>query len=381
MTRRLYTFRLSEDSLQSEGNSTRKALDRLSQVDNLGSVSSTGSEPGDVSLDGQLRDDFAELLGTELRELLQAPGIEYLEYYAVDRETPDAGYYPADQNRGGRVQPQTGGVVTFDLELVREGTRGSHRRRIQTRPASVEHQFGTATDAPVGVPAAARDVHWLDSDGTTRAPASPATTLSAEFGSVALYRADQAPTGDSPQLVYDLPHEHAGDVDAALFDTWNNPERDTQGRFAWQQVHAPDHEYRGEAIIENGLVQARIDLATDPHEVSVTGYTNGSWSTASLGSSPWRLAAIDIRDISPVAVRARTRWTDTSGAATHTLDMALHRGFTRFQFTEPTTADGSLIQSQQAPQGLVDRLDPIASAVRTDPDPRRGLIARTQLPL
>lgn len=381
MTRRLYTFRFTEESLQTEGNTTQKALERLAALQGQGSVSATGNEPGDVSLEGQFRDDLAELFGTELRELLQAPGIEYLEYYRVGGDSPDAGYYPADSNRGGRVQPQTGGVVGFDVSLVREGTRGSHRRRIKTRPASVSHQWGTATDAPVGVPAAARDVQWLDTDGTARADATPGTTITTEFGDVDLYRADTAPTGDAPQLVYDLPHQDAGDTDAVVYDTWDNPELDPQGRFAWQQVYVTDHEYRGDVVIENGRIQLVIDNSVDPHDVTVGGYTSGAWQTVSLGTSDWRLADIDVREISPVAVRARTRWTDTGGSDTHSLDMALHRGWTRAQFFEPTDSTGSLIQSQQAPQGLVDRLDPIASTIRTDPDPRRGLIAREQLPL
>jgi hypothetical protein len=146
-------------------------------------------------------------------------------------------------------------------------------------------------------------------------------------------------------------------------------------------VYVTDHEYRGDIVIENGRIQLVIDRSTAPHDLTVAGYSSGSWQDVSLGTSDWRLADIDIREISPVSVRARTRWTDTGGSDTHSLDMALHRGWTRTQFFEPTDSTGTLIQSQQAPQGLVDRLDPIASTIRTDPDPRRGLIAREQLPL
>lgn len=85
--------------------------------------------------------------------------------------------------------------------------------------------------------------------------------------------------------------------------------------------------------------------------------------------------------IEPARVQARTKWGDTTSSSTHTLDLVLHRGWDVIQFQEPVDSDGNLLQSQQAPSGLVDLLDPIAASTRGDPEANQGLIARSDLPV
>lgn len=383
--RRLYTLRIAERALQDTPGSKRQALQNLKALESNGSTTPTGQQPGTIRLDGQFGDDLAELLGAEFRELLSAAQYNYLEYYFVANATgdgvhPDAGYYASEETRGGRVVPKTSGVVSFDVSLTREGTRRTHHRRIRTSPKQRPHQWGTATDALVGIPAAARRVRWLDSEGTKATAASPTTTDTTEYGDVDLYRADTAPY-NNPQLTYDLDYFDAGNVDTRLYDTWRNSKIDSEGRFAWQQVYTTSHEYRGDIVLKNGLIRLTINPTPDPHTLAVAEYSGGSWSDTTLGTSDWRLAEIDLRRIAPTAVRARTEWVDTAGSAEHTLDMVLPRGFDAVQFFEPTDGDGNQVQASQAPQGLVDYLDPIASSNRIDPDGQQGLIERTKLPV
>lgn len=379
--RRLYTATLTAGmfAAQSGVASTTQALSKLTSLSGNGDVTNTGGSPDELPLQGQIKGPLADIASAELRELLSAPDFDALPLYAVDDTSPDDGYYTVESGTSGRVRPQAPGADEFQAQLVRKGTLASHRRVIATAPAQVVHQWGTATDAPVGVPATASKVLWLDADGTQQSSASPSSTVSAEYGDVDIYRADTAPYQD-PKLVYQLPLADEGNVDAALFDTWGNS-RTEGGAFAYQQVFRPDHRRQDVLELNNGLLRLTIDESTNPITFSVEEYASGAWSSLSLGTSNWRLADIDIRDISPLAIRARTRWTDTGGSDTHTLDLALHRGWDSVQFFEPTDSTGSIIQSQQAPQGLVDRLDPIASQTLTDPDPRRGLIARAQIPL
>lgn len=385
MTRLLYTVTLPESSLRGDTGQTnaQKQLSKLAGLTTGGTVTPTGSEPDEVQLSGQFRGKYADILTREVLELLAASGLDTLSFSDPQGNAPDVGYYVAESPGAGRVQPQSDVASRFSGTLVREGTRQSHRRRIRTQTASVQHGFGTATDAPIGIPASATNVMWLDTDGTeSQAAGSPDATVTAEFGAVDQYRADTAPTGNNPQLIYDLPHADAGDVDVAVFDTYGNPEEDPSGVFGWGQVFDIDHEFeRGDLVIENGLIRLSVGFGSSPLSLTVEEYGSGSWTTTALGTSDWRLADIDLQSISPVAVRARTQWTDTGGSDTHVLDLALHRGWETVQFYEPADSTGALLQASQAPAALETRLSPIASQTLTDPDPRRGLIKRDRIPL
>ena len=382
--RRLYTLLIAEEALSATPGTSRQDVQTLSGA--ATAATPTGQNPGEIRLRGQFGDDYAELLGTELRELLSATAYNYLPYYFVanagtNDTHPDAGYYPSEETRHERVVPKTSGIAEFDVGLVREGTRESHRRRVRTDTTQRAHVFGTATEALVAAPAAAEHVRWVSTDRDSAAAAAVSTTLTTEFGDVDQYRIDLAPTGDNSQLVYDLPYDEAGNVDARVFDTWGNSETDSEGRFAWQQVYTTDHEYRGDVILENGLLRLMIDTTNFPNSLTVEEYTGGSWSSLGLGTSDWRLAEIDIRRIAPPDVRAMMRFEDTSSSDEHTLEAVLHRGWDAVQFLEPADSEQNLLQASQAPSGLGDRLDPIAATTIIDPEARQGLIARENIPL
>lgn len=378
---RLYTATLSAGMFAAESNttSTEQVLAKLAGLGGTGTVTDTGGNPDELPLRGQIKGPLADLASAELRELITAPDYDALPFYGVNEQTTNDGYYTAEGGRTGRVRPQAPGGDEFQARLVRKGTPGDLRRIVDTTPKQRPHQWGTATDAIVGVDANASRVYWLDADATDRTAASPTTTLSAEYGDVDQYRVDNAPY-DNPRLGYTLPLDEEGNVDSVVFDTWNN-NRTESGAFAYQQVYRRDHIPRGDWELNNGLVRLTINPTPDPHGLTAETYSGGSWSDTALGTSDWRLAEIDIRRIAPTAVRARTEWVDTAGSAEHTLEMVLSRGLDAVQFFEPTDGDGNTLQAQQAPQGLVDYLAPIASANRIDPDGQQGLIERAKLPV
>jgi hypothetical protein len=392
MTRLLYTAAIPESALQDNTGRTtgQRELAKLASLSREGSVTPTGSRPNEVSLSGKFTARYADLATLELLELFDASDFDALPFADSEGEAPDDGYYVVENPDAGRVQPQSDIASTYSATLVREGTQSSHHRRLQSPTTSVTHQFGQLDFVPYGIHSDATRVRWLDSETTEATAASPARTLAAEGAQVDHYDLSDAPY-DDPQLTwtfplhdgvgeYRSPYAKAGDIDVAVFDTWGNPEFDTDGRFSWQQVYSSDHDYRGDLVIENGFEQFRVKVGDDPPGLTLDRYRNGSWGRASFGSSDWQLFDIDVYRIAAPQVRAETTWEDSASGDLHTLEMVLPRGWQEALFFEPADADGALLQDTQAPQGLVDLLDPIAAETRIDPDPRQGLIARQDIP-
>jgi hypothetical protein len=371
--RRLYTAVIPSGAFDpASGDSTvRRQLSKLAALEGAPAVEATGAEPGEFGVRGQFRGKHAERATTELTELLQADVLDAVALYGVGASTPADGYYTAERGTNSRLRPQTPGALSFEGDLTREGTRASHRRAVGTDPKQRPHPFGNATTAYVGVPAAASKVQWLDYERSQTTPATPDDTVAAEFGDVDRYDIGAAPSGygDRPYLVYDLPLANAGDVDAAVFDTYGESRIDAEGDFAWGQVFRGDHVFDGDAVIENGRLRVTLDEAAQ--STTAERYTSGSWSPVSLGASDWQLYDVDLTHPGAAQVRARLAFEDATSGDLFELEAVLHRGWDDLQFYSPA--------GLSVPPGLQTLLDPIAAGSVIDPQPERALIARSEL--
>lgn len=389
MTAYLYTVGVSRDAIERDRPSDAQRLAQLTGTAGAQpAVESSGQQPGDLVLEGQFRDEFAETTATTLRQLAASDAAGPLALAVPNEQTPPIeGYYSAERAVGGRPIPQTDALARFNVTLSRGGSRGSHRRRVRTQPEQVSTPFGADSTGYVGVPADAQRVQWVSPDSLQRTPATPVMSTTAEQGTVDLFDVEQAPypvdsRGRGARLIYDLDYAREGDVDAAVFDTRGRPETDAQGRFAWQQVFSPQHDFVGEAIIETGVIRLRIDTTTDPPTLTAEEWDDsaGDWTAVSLGSSSWGLYDYDIGagpggegTIGPPRATARLVFRDSSAGSLYTVDATAHRGWDAIQFAEP---DGS----GTMPSGLQTLLDPVASASVIDSGARQDIVPRSNLP-
>jgi hypothetical protein len=376
----LYRTPIPFSSLSRTGSNTQRELESLVGLGGTApTVETVGSQAGRFDLRGAYKLRYAEMLGRELRELLDADALDTLEFYTVDETPPDQGYYAADRVDGGRVRPQTDLAARFDGELVREGTRASHRRAVQAGPPDarqVDHDFGSEQTAALAVPAAAERIQWLDGDRTARTTATPDRTVAAEFGDLHLFDLQTAPTGyqTRPYLVYQLPFTAAGDVDTKVWDTYGREKIDDDGVVAWQRVFKSEHEIRGALVVETGRIRTTLDPAADPGVTAQRWDADtGSWTGVALESSDWTLADIDLVRPGAAHVRAQLTFRDTASTALYPLDAVWHRGYDTVQFAIPESESGPI------PSGLIDLLASIAEPSVLSPQSERTLIARSDL--
>jgi hypothetical protein len=371
--RRLYTTIIPSGAFDPASGRTdvRKQLSKLAGLDGSGDVTATGTRPGEFRIEGQFRGKYAELATTELTELLEADVLDTVVCYGVGDRTPEDGYYAPERGSNSRIRPQTPGALTFDGDLSKEGTRASHRRAVATNPKERPHPWGNDTTGDVGVPAAASKVQWVTFERDDTQAATADSTITAEFGDVDRFDVETPPSGfeTRPSLAYDLPLAQAGNVDAAVFDTYGRPRTDVEGDFAWGQVFRSDHAFRGDIVIENGRLRLRLDEANNT--LSAERYTSGSWSDVSLNAAGWQLFDVDLRRPGAAQVRARLTFEDSTNGDLFELACVLHRGWDDLLLYSPADL--------QVPGGLVTRLDPIAASTVIDPQPERTLIARSEL--
>lgn len=384
MTYRLYTTRITDDSLQTQTPSSQRQVSQLAGTETGAPfVTPTGNDPGDLRLRGQYRGPYAERLNAELRELLGADAIDAVALYRVGNTTPEDGYYTPERNvDGGRVQPQTAGAVAFDARLVEKGDLGAFRRAVHAGSVdarTISHDFGNATTGYVGVPATATHVTWAHNDLSTTQAASADDTVAAEFGDVDRFDIESAPAGvgTRPYLVYELDPADAGDVDAGVWDTYGDA-RVVNGTCAWQAVYRSGHRFVGVPHVDTGRIRTDLDTSGG---LSAERWDDGtgSWTSVTLGTADWALDDVDLvrPGVAHVHVqltfRATADTTDRSQGDLYPLDAYWHRGWADVQFAIPETESGPI------PTDLVTYLDPIASDSVVNPLPNRTLIAREDL--
>ena len=335
-----------------------------------GVVESIGVDPGQVVLEGQFRGQYAALMATEVEELFSSD-IDAVAYYTLSGSSPQDGYYAPENIGTGPLDPREDRLQRFDGRLRFIGTRASHYRELASAPTEVDHPWGNTLECLVGVPSPASEVQWVDPVTDESTPAgSPAATHSGEIGDVEAYDvAPGSPPYEDASLVYTLPYSDEGLMDCKVWDDHDRGKFDADGDCTWERAFVTTHEPAGSLVLDNGLLRVTLDTTG----LQVEEYTAGAWTSVSLPASDWGLTSVDVRSITPVRVSARLVFTNTADGSTYVLDAVLHRGRPSVQFDRPSSVTTAV------PQGLVDRLDPIADAALYDSGAGLGLRDRAEV--
>ncbi len=396
----LYTLVIPQDSQSDLLNRLQQQLATAGVLDQDGGVvEQLSSEPGNQTISGLYRDQFAAKMAAELEELAQASGFDELPVASLDGATSTNGYYSLERADVDQVQPHTSLVQQFDLSLTKKGTQNKHWRALETNPRQVDHDFGTDLAAEVAVPAAASKVQWYNPADGSRPSATPVETRSAELGDVDIYDLTDAPWydpfgEDPPTLLYEVPYIDEEATDVRVYDTLGaeqklNAEYDLQ----WQKVFSTQHDFGGEVVIDTGLLRLRLDEGAgtleaerwDPDATQTVEGTgtygdglygeglyagqSGDWVDAGL-SQPADVSVfdVDLVEISMATVRAQVLL-DDSGTL-FALDVVLDRGVQDALFSIPENESGPI------PTALQDWLSPIATTTLVDPQAEKTTVAR-----
>lgn len=395
--RQLYATRIGE-VVQSDTQSSKRR--RLATAGALNAddaaVSTVAPEAGEQRFRYMAVGGFASLAASAVEELAGAANIGAVPYATVAGDDPQRdGYFVVGDEATERPISAQSDVQRLDISLTREGTRGNQWRAIQTKPQTVDNPFGSDAGAEVGAHAAARKVQWYDATGGTGAVESATVqrTVTGERADINIYDATE-PTFDDPALIYTLPYEREYQADAHLWDdharaktaavvddTGDSVGSATVGdatiaglgtALAWGRVYGTGHDYVGERVAETGALRLRFDESRGRLKAWRWDDADAVYQPVQLdASSSWRLYDVDITDISLGSIDAQVEFRDTSAASltTHNLDVSLKRGYEDALWTVP--ANGST-----PPQGLIDRVDAIASTQGSDPAAATQLIPR-----
>jgi hypothetical protein len=330
-------------------------------------------------------------MAEEFEELFSGGGIESVPFVTVGKQSGDNGYYTLSNVDLEPLDPRGNGFYKFDGVLTKEGTRESKRRAVKTSISQVENSFGNTQTALVGVPAAASDIRWFESETEQTEPASVVETRTAEHGDVEVVDALTS-SFDSPALVFDLPYQQEGKVDTVVWDDHDRSKLDVQysgdrvgdatvGVSAvgtetylnsWQWCFSTAHEFAGDAVVDNGFVRLWLGdrLRVDHYQPDTE-----EWALTSLGDATWQLDDWNLTRIGPARVTARCRFYDSTQSPTqhYELDMDLPRGYQSPVWIVPEN------QTPPTPSGLVDLLSPVANESDYSPQAEQGLVARAEV--
>jgi hypothetical protein len=357
--RRLYALTIPEGSLtQADASSDQQqALQAILNSD-VGNVESIATNPQERPFTVEYPDALADVRIAELQEL--ARGLSQpIPYYGIDTATSEDGFYILSRASGGQIDPRSTAFGRFEGVLQQTGTLASHRIEVQTHATQVDHPFGNATSAPVGVPAAATHVRWVNRETEAKADPTVQATRSAEGGDVDIYDALLAPF-DSPSIIYRLDHDESALVDPRCWDTRGEPDRvDDEGRLVHQRVFATSHEPVGALVLDNGRLRVTLDDQSNTLSAESYDSSTDTWSGVALGASDWELFATDIRTLGRAQVGARIEFRDPTQSPTayHTLTAQLQRGALDVLWGSETPV----------PSGLATWLEPIAADHIYDP--------------
>ena len=375
MSLKLYRTPLPKDALQAVEPSIQRQLSQSGLLGGGSSVTNVAGEPADLTLSGNYRGKYAELLGTELRELLNSD-LTLPLYDEGGDQLAEAGYYATQRGSSARVNPRSDRLATFDADLVQSDTRASAWRAVETNPSqpSPGNDFGNGTSAEIGIPAAAEKVRWYDAETRAVAEAAIQTTRSAEYGELDIVDAQAAPYAD-PTCIYDLPYAAAGDVDVSVWDDYGRGKRDADDVVAWQRVFDPSHDYRGACVLDTGLLRVHADETAQSLTAETWDRNAQDWTDEPLGASDWRLYDWDVRRIGMVETRVLAEFADSTQSPTayYPLEGILTRGSETVQWLRTANEDAPV------PAGLQDLLAPIAGQSVVVPTASSALIPRTEV--
>jgi len=357
------------------------------------SAESVSAQPGQVSIDGRLAGRFADIHAAMIDELL-ASSIPVIPYAGKDEQDSVDGYYAPETTSQNPPDPRQGRFQQFDGVLTPKGTRRSHWRAVRTNPQTVDNPFGAAPSPEIGLTTAANKVRWYDDvSGAIETP-TVQRTVTGEHGRLNIYDASE-PSFDSPALIYDLSLREEFKTDCVLWDDYNREkvyrvesdgdtvgsatvgsatvnDADTLVESQWQRVYLTDHEWQGNIVLESDRLRLVIDQPKDDLRAYRYNADEGQYNLVQLGASDWRLFDVDITSIGLATIEAQLEFEGLTSGATHNLNLSLIRGLEDAVWSVPSNEDST-------PQGLIDRLDPIAATTDTVAVPEQDVVKRTEV--
>jgi len=355
----------------------------------LPAVESVSPEAGGRTVAGLLAGVGAKLTATELEELFGASGVSVVPMYVEGGDAQIDGYYASKDVNLRRPAAERDDLQSFDGQMIRRGSRRSHRRAVRTAPTTVSNPFGSASTEEIAIPARATDVQWFNARGDqSTESATVQRTETGQHDDIDVYDATE-PSFSQPALVYDVAYRHGWPVDVRVWDTRENARRETTNTSgddvgtatigsaevgsetsyaAWQRVYRSDHDAVGTLSLENDLLQVALDETRGRLRAARWDESDGQYNRVQLDTSvDWRFESADITHIGLAAVDGQLQFSD--GTNTHPLNVSLKRGHTDLVFANPDNA-GSV------PANLVTRLDAIAADSDQDPGATAGIVER-----
>ncbi|MFB6237514.1 MAG: hypothetical protein ABEH81_04000 [Halopenitus sp.] len=394
----LYALTVPDNSQQNTGTNTGINISAQGAISGgQSSVTSVSTNPDDETVQGQYAHKYAQMMATELLELVTSPDINEVPYFNPSESAQIDGYYAPESVDVSPVEPQVPSIQEFRTQLKHVGTRESHRRVAETSPDTVTTPFGSAAQGLLALPTTAEKVRWYNpTDGTVQ-DATVVRTEPGEHVDVDLYDVTAAP-GSKPRLTYKAPYEewksdvrvwdeHArrkrtvsgyegvavDDADAVVGEAKVGREQITEP--AWGRVFRTDHEWRGEPLVETGRLRLGVDEETGALKAWSWDNVDERYEFTALGDSVWRADDVDVRRLGLERVDVQVEFRDVydTDSSTYSLVAQLRRGRGGALWKVPPN------ESTPAPTGVTDRVAPIAVDDDTDAGEVAGVIERQEV--
>jgi len=393
--RYLHALAIPEQTLQGpRGSQSMQIASEGKLQSDVPAVESISPDAGDIVVAGIVAGKHAELTATALEELFGAGGIEVVPFYGDESDPNRDGYYATTDISVKRATATQKELQRFDGSLTHRGSKRSHRRAVRTSPTSIDNPFRPPSSVEIGISSRADRVQWFDDRGGSNAveDATVQRTVETEHDRVDIYEVTE-PAFDNPALVYRLDYEHEWRVDARVWDTFDRGKTKTytyggssvgdatigeatigESRtvLTWQRTYRTDHDFVGSPVLENGRI--RLELDEDSGQIRAYRWnpSDGMYNLVQLGITSWRLHDADVTYIGLESVDAQLEFREMDGSGTHQLNVSLKRGLDGGLWANPDS-EGSV------PQGLADRLEPIAVNAGQDPGEVADIVERAEV--
>ena len=290
---RLYTIDLPDADAGQPQDRIGSQVRQSGLIDGGGTATEQiATENVDLTLQGQWRygKRFAKKAAREL-ESLAAGGYESLPLFDVssDELGRKTGYYEIESVDVSPAREDGEDVFEFTVGVSDAGTREEVWRAVRTTQELVDTLFDGSDVSYVAIPSEATKAQWFDSqEGTEKA--NPVDTVGSEFGSVDRYDPNDS-VFDNPTLLYELPFEREGRVDAKVWDDRNRAKfwtfednGDTVDVNQWPHVFNTAWEFDGSPVIDTGRLRLRIIEDPDDNEANADVLNVQSGETVTIQS-------------------------------------------------------------------------------------------------
>ncbi|MDS0258561.1 hypothetical protein NDI56_03935 [Haloarcula sp. S1CR25-12] len=395
MTERLlHAVAVPSDSQTDTGSRQQKRLAKQGALQSdVPYADAISPQPGQQTLVGQVRGKFAPIHAQMIDELLSS-SIPVVPYAGREGQDTIDGYYAPETTQQSRLDPREERVQQFDGVLAPKGTRRSHWRAVRTNPQSDDNPFDAGAAPELGLSIRARKVRWFDDVDGGLEDATAQRTVEGEHDHIDIYDPEE-PSFGKPLLIYDIPYTEEYPTDCVVWDTYDREKvyrepgdgatvgsatvgsatvggDDVRVASQWQRVYLTDHEYRGDMVLETDRLRLVIDQPEDVLRAYRWDPADGQYALLQLGASDWRLFDVDVTSIGLVRLKAQFEFEDMSTGDRVNLNGTLIRGLDNVVWTEP-------VNEGATPQGLQDRLAPIASETGSIIEPSGDVIKRTEV--